>query len=106
MVIERTRRQRNAIKDVIESAKRPLSPQEILEPVRGTVAGLGLATVYRNLKLLLADGVVEATTVSGESPRYELVQQGHHHHLQCTTCRRVFDMEGCPGDLRASASVP
>jgi Fur family ferric uptake transcriptional regulator len=103
MVIERTTRQRDAIRRVIESAKRPLSPQEILDEARRTVAGLGLATVYRNLKLLLAEGVVEAITVSGDSPRYERARSGHHHHFQCTSCRRVFDTEGCPGDLRRLA---
>ena len=103
MVIERSTRQRNAIREVIESADRPLSPQEILEAARVTIAGLGLATVYRNIKLLLADGVLAAVTVPGDSPRYEAAQSGHHHHFQCTTCRRVFDMEGCPGDLRRLA---
>ena len=103
MVIERTTRQRTAIKDVIESAKRPLSPQEILDAARDKVTGLGLATVYRNLKLLLAEGVVEAITLSGDSPRYEAARPGHHHHFQCMNCRRVYDMEGCPGDLRRLA---
>ncbi len=65
MVIERSTRQRNAIREVIESADRPLSPQEILEAARVTIAGLGLATVYRNVKLLLADGVLAAVTVRG-----------------------------------------
>ena len=103
MVIERSTRQRNAIKDVIEAADRPLSPQEILEAAGVTVAGLGLATVYRTIKLLLADGVLAAVTVPGDNPRYEAAQTGHHHHFQCMTCRRVFDMDGCPGDLRRLA---
>ena len=103
MVIERTTRQRTAIKDVIESAKRPLSPQEILDAARDKVTGLGLATVYRNLKLLLAEGAVEAITLSGENPLYEAARSGHHHHFQCMNCRRVYDMEGCPGDLRRLA---
>ena len=103
MVSKRSTRQRSAIRDVIESAKRPLSPQEILDAAQVTVAGLGLATVYRNLKLLLAEGVIEAITLSGDSPRYEAARSGHHHHFQCTTCRRVFDMVGCPGDLRRLA---
>ena len=103
MVIEHSTRQRDAIRGAIESAKRPLSPHEILESARDTVPGLGLATVYRNLKLLLAEGVIEAIALSGDSPRYEVARPGHHHHFQCTTCRRVFDMEGCPGDLRRLA---
>ena len=103
MIIERSTRQRSAIRQALESAKRPLSPQEILAAARRAVPGLGLATVYRNLKLLLAEGAVEPITLSGEAPRYEATQSNHHHHFQCTACRRVFDMEGCPGDLRRLA---
>ena len=101
--MERTTRQRDAIRSVIEAAKRPLSPREVLDAARLEVRALGIATVYRNLKLLLAEGLVEAIALSGDSPRYEVARPGHHHHFQCTTCRRVFDMEGCPGDLRRLA---
>ena len=100
---ERSTRQRAAIRNALESARRPLSPQEILAAARHTVPGLGLATVYRNLKLLLAQGTIEAIALSGEAPRYEAAQADHHHHFQCTACRRVFDMKGCPGSLRRLA---
>ena len=80
-----------------------MSPQEVLDSARRAVPRLGLATVYRNLKLLLAEGAIDAIALSGEAPRYEAAQSTHHHHFQCTTCRRVFDMKGCPGDLRRLA---
>jgi Fur family ferric uptake transcriptional regulator len=103
MVVERATRQRSAIREAIASAGRPLSPQEVLDAARRTVAGIGLATVYRNLKLLLAEGAIDAVTIAGESPRYEIARRGHHHHFQCMSCRRVFDVAGCPGDLRRLA---
>jgi Fur family ferric uptake transcriptional regulator len=103
MVVERATRQRSAIREAIASAGRPLSPQEVLDAARHTVAGIGLATVYRNLKLLLAEGAIDAVTIAGESARYEIARRGHHHHFQCTSCRRVFDVAGCPGDLRRLA---
>jgi Fur family transcriptional regulator, ferric uptake regulator len=101
--MERTTRQRDAIKSVIHSAKRPLSPGEVLEGARSVVPALGMATVYRNLKLLVAEGAVQVITLPGESPRYEVRESAHHHHFQCTTCRRVYDVPGCPGDLRRLA---
>ena len=103
MVIERATRQRGAIKAVIEAAKRPLSPREVLEEARSVVAALGLATVYRNLKLLVAEGTLEVITLPGESPRYETAVRAHHHHFQCMSCRRVYDVPGCPGNLRRLA---
>ena len=98
--MERTTPQRIAIEAAIASAQRPLSPQEVLEDARQAVQGLGLATVYRNLKALLEDGAIEAVQLPGESPRYEAAGQSHHHHFQCTLCQRVFDVHACPGNLR------
>ena len=103
MAPERATRQRDAITSAIESAKRPLSPQEVLEAARAAVRGMGLATVYRNLKRLVAEGTVQVITLPGESSRYEIRESAHHHHFQCTTCRRVYDVPGCPGNLRRLA---
>jgi Fur family ferric uptake transcriptional regulator len=99
----RATRQRDAIRAAIETAGRPLSPSEVLREARAVVRGIGLATVYRNLKRLAADGAVRLVTLPGESPRYEVGEAGHHHHFQCTRCGRVFDVPGCPGDLRRLA---
>ena len=101
--MERATRQREAIKSVIEAAQRPLSPREVLEGARAVVRALGMATVYRNLKLLVAEGAVQVITLPGDSSRYEMREAAHHHHFQCTTCRRVYDIPGCPGNLRALA---
>ena len=101
--MERFTRQRTAIYAVVAGAQRPLSPQEILETAQVSVEGLGLATVYRNLKALLEDGAIEAVQLPGESPRYEPAGLSHHHHFQCTQCARVFDVHACPGDLQGLA---
>jgi Fur family ferric uptake transcriptional regulator len=102
--MERTTRQRDAIKAVIRKSKRPLLPHEVLAQARIAVPALGLATIYRNLKSLVEDGAVQVVSLPGESPRYEASETGHHHHFQCTACQRVFDVPGCPGSL--SGLVP
>ena len=103
MPMERATRQRDAITSAIRTSKRPLSPHEVLEAARVSVNALGLATVYRTLKLLLAEGSIQVINLPGESPRYEMAESPHHHHFQCNTCRRVYDVPGCPGDLRRLA---
>ncbi|CAN5545876.1 transcriptional repressor [soil metagenome] len=97
--MERSTRQRAAIRAVIDTAGRPLSPQEVLNGARETVNAMGMATVYRNLKLLCDDGSVSVVTLPGDSARYESSGHEHHHHFQCTNCSRVFDVHACPGDL-------
>jgi Fur family transcriptional regulator, ferric uptake regulator len=98
-VMERNTRQRDAIRQVVQAAARPLLPAEVLDAARAHVAGLGLATVYRNLKQMVDDQELAVVTLPGENPRYEAADIGHHHHFQCTACKRVFDLHSCPGEL-------
>ncbi len=94
---ERQTRQRQAIRDAIADAGSPLSPREILEHAQSRVDGLGMATVYRTLKMLADAGVVILVEIPGEAPRYELAGKAHHHHFYCRACGKVFEVEGCCG---------
>lgn len=97
--MERNTRQRAAILDAISQAGRPLLPAEVLQSAQRATPGLGIATVYRNLKTLLAEGHIKGVELPGENPRFEMAGGQHHHHFQCTRCQRVFDIDACPGDL-------
>lgn len=101
--MERNTRQRTAIRGVIAHAARPLLPQEVLDAAQTHAPGLGMATVYRNLKALLEDGEVRLVNLPGQNPRYELADRTHHHHFQCRQCERVFDVDACPGNLASLA---
>lgn len=101
--MERNTRQRTAIRQAIAEAARPLLPQEILQAAEVAVPGLSLATVYRNLRTLIEEGELLAVTLPGEVPRYELAGAGHHHHFQCESCQRVFEVHACPGNLAGLA---
>jgi Fur family ferric uptake transcriptional regulator len=99
--MERSTRQRAAIREALDAAQRPLLPQEVHEAARVVVPALGLATVYRTLKALLDEGLIQAVTLPGDNPRYESRRDphDHHHHFQCINCLRVFDVDACPGDM-------
>jgi Fur family ferric uptake transcriptional regulator len=97
--MERNTRQRTAIRDALQRARRPLLPQEVLQEAQAQAPRLGLATVYRNLKMLVEDGELCTVDLPGENPRFELAGRQHHHHFQCMACQRVFDVHACPGDL-------
>jgi len=74
---------------------RPLTPLEILTEAQKLVARLGLATVYRNLRMLLDEGFLREVLIPGDSPRYEQAGKGHHHHFFCFRCGKVFEIAGC-----------
>ncbi len=99
----RKTKQREAIRDVIREAGRPVGPEEILSLAREKVPGLGLATVYRAVKGLTEEGWLQTVELPGEPPRYERSGIGHHHHFHCRECGRVYDVQGCPGNLQALA---
>lgn len=101
--MERATRQRAALRDALAAAGRPLLPEELLEAAQAQVPGMGIATVYRNLKLLLADGELRVVQLPGANARYEIAAHEHHHHFQCRSCDKVFDVHACPGDLAALA---
>jgi Fur family ferric uptake transcriptional regulator len=101
--MERNTRQRSAIRDAIAQAGRPLLPQEVLDAAQAGAPGLSIATVYRNLRMLVDEGALRQVMLPGENARYELADIGHHHHFQCTQCQRVFEVDACPGDLASLA---
>jgi Fur family ferric uptake transcriptional regulator len=91
--------QRRAIRQVLEASDRPLTAPEILEAAQVEVPGLGVATVYRTVKALQLDGLLHQVELPGDVPRYELSGKDHHHHFHCRMCKRVFEVEACPGEL-------
>ena len=91
----RNTQQKQAIMAVFQACARPLSSQEILTLSQASVAQLGIATVYRNLKSMVQDGVLQTVSLPGEAPRYELAHLHHHHHFHCRLCDKVFDVHGC-----------
>lgn len=99
----RKTKQRDALRETLERADRPLSVEELLEAASRRVEGLGVATVYRTIGALLEQGEIDAVEIPGEPARYERSDKGHHHHFQCEKCERVFDIAGCLENLRRLA---
>ena len=91
--------QKQAIREAIASADRPLTAQEILSAAQEIVPSMGIATIYRNVKRLRSSGWLKAVDLPGEPSRYEQADLDHHHHFQCDDCGRVFDVPGCTGGV-------
>lgn len=101
--MERTTRQRTAIRTVFEAHPRPLSPTELLDLAKSDVPTIGIATIYRTIKAMVDDGELQPVDIPGEPPRYERTALGHHHHFHCRGCDKVFDVHACPSDIEKLA---
>ncbi len=86
---------RLAVLDVLVRADNPLTVAEI--HARLSRHSVNLASVYRTLRLFIDLGILRAIDASSGSQRFELVEpyNDHHHHLICTRCGRIAELEGC-----------
>ena len=99
--MQRDTAQRRAIRRALDEAGRPLGALEVLEASKSAAPGLGIATVYRNIKALVEGGEVSTVELPGEAPRYEAAGKDHHHHFRCSRCEKVFELGGaCLPDLK------
>ena len=62
----------------------------IYEKVIKTHPSLSLATVYKNIILMVEKGVLVEVPITGEKAKYELTK-ADHIHLVCTECGEVED---------------
>jgi Fur family ferric uptake transcriptional regulator len=72
--------------------------QQLHERLRARGERLGLATVYRTLGLLADEGVVDALSHRPGELCYRVCTQEHHHHLVCSSCHQVVELEDCELD--------
>lgn len=96
----RNTRQKTAIREAFAGANRPLSPEEVLRSAQQQHAGVGIATVYRNIQTLVEEGWLQPVEVPGDATRYEVAGKKHHHHFQCNDCGKLYDLEGCAAQSR------
>lgn len=75
-----------------------LTAQQLWRRLRDGGRPVGLATVYRTLAILSEKGIVDALMYHGAEQCYRLCGEGHHHHLVCSGCHRVVEIEGCGVD--------
>jgi Fur family ferric uptake transcriptional regulator len=93
-------RQKDAIRKAFSEADRPLSLEEALAAAQKNHPGLGVATVYRNIKALVEDRWLTPVEIPGEPSRYEISGKQHHHHFHCNDCGKLYELEGCEPQIK------
>jgi Fur family ferric uptake transcriptional regulator len=90
----KTTQQREAIVDAFLRTSGHVALDDLLARARRTHPGVGLATVYRSIKLLEEAGLAASRQFESGHTLYEVVQgKSHHDHLICQRCGFIMEFE-------------
>lgn len=91
--MERRTRQRSALEDLLERTTGFRSAQQLHVMLRTHGESVSLATVYRLLQSMAAEGEVDVLRSQDSENRYRRCQrQEHHHHLVCRQCGHAVEV--------------
>ena len=91
---EITKRQKRLL-DELSKCPDELSGQELHRSLHASEFSMGLTTVYRNLQLLVKQGLVRSRHLPTGEVLYAPVERDIHH-LTCVSCGETTRLEGCP----------
>ncbi|HEY0758165.1 MAG TPA: transcriptional repressor [Acidisarcina sp.] len=84
--------QRQVTYQVLQSMPGHPSPEEVYEQVRLELPSIALATVYKHINVFIASGMFHDVSLHHGSRRVE-INSHPHHHLVCTVCRSITDVD-------------
>jgi len=77
--------------------------EELWQDLRSTSPTIGRATVFRCMKRLVDQRVLDSIDFMDGTRLYRvcgprLGRDGHHHHLACLRCRKISEFHFCMGE--------
>jgi Fur family ferric uptake transcriptional regulator len=90
---ERVTSQRLAVADALQASRHPQSAEALWRRLRRIRGDIGRATVFRSLEALVGAGVARRLELEGHGSAYVACAAEHHHHLACTGCGRVLEID-------------
>lgn len=98
-VSQRNTRPRKLIADrLIElaSSGTDFTVEDLWQELRGADPRIGRATVYRSVEKLVSIGLLARVEFADGTHHYRVCSESeHHHHLTCTQCHRVVEIDIC-----------
>lgn len=80
------------ILSLIFKSRKPISSQDVIDSIGKQ---LNPATVYRCITKLKNSGIIRQIDLRQNHAQYEFFDMAHHHHIICTSCGRIEDIEDC-----------
>ncbi len=85
--------QRRVIARVLSDAEDHPDVEEVYRRAAALDERISIATVYRTVRLLEENGILERHDFGGGRARYEATEHGHHHHLIDVDTGKVIEFE-------------
>jgi len=101
-----TTHQRTVIYRVLVESRDHPSPELVYERVSREIPEISRATVYKNIHTFIEAGMLREVSELHQTNRLDANLE-RHHHLICTSCRKVVDFQDDQLDsIRASKTEP
>ena len=100
MISRRNTIQKDLVRNAVYEMKRHVTANEVYESIKEAYPTIGKGTVYRNLDILVEEGVLRKVEVPDGPNRYDFTLK-NHYHVRCVKCGEVsdVDMEELPAML-------
>lgn len=85
--------QRKIILDILSSLDHHVSLDELFQEVQKEQKGIGMATLYRTMKLFSDAKIADELRFDDGLTRYELITGEHHDHIICLECKHIIEFE-------------
>ena len=92
MAATRNTIQRDLVLQAVLDLKNHPTPEEVYEYIRKNHPTISKGTVYRNLNVLVDQGLLLKVDVPDSANRVDHTLKTHYH-IRCRKCGRVFDMD-------------
>ncbi|GER90906.1 transcriptional repressor [Dictyobacter vulcani] len=72
---------------------------DLWQELRAVDPKIGRATVFRSIEKMADKGLLDRIEFADGTHHYRICGGSHHHHLTCTQCHRVVEVDLClPAD--------
>ena len=93
---KQTNQRRRVLEVIIKNRDRHLSVEEVYDELKKSKCRVGLATVYRTIKLFEKVGFIRHIVLDDGDLRYQIIdpeEKREHQHLICEICGEVVDIQ-------------
>lgn len=99
-------KQKKLVLSIAENSNAHLTAEEIFFLAKQEMPSIALGTVYRNLNILVEEGLLRRISVAGKPDKFDHVRD-RHEHLICCQCGRLSDIkiDGILDGIKAATGV-